>query len=237
MDTASANVSTGQEPADSIYSAFISYSRLDEERTVWLQQRLESYRVPGALIGREGPLGRISRRLKRVFRDAAELSVGNLTAEIQSALAAAQTLIVVCSPNAVKSEWVPKEIAHFKAMGKGDRIFPVIVGGRTPRGRQARLLGRRRVLPARPPLPGCHRRLTDRRTGPGTAGVRSPPRAAWAGGRLPQARRRAAGGWSRRAHPARETGGAAPAAVRLFTRGGDGGSGLRSGRWPGVGVA
>ena len=38
-------------------------------------------------------------------------------------------LIVLCSPNAVKSRWVNEEIRLFKKMGKGDRILCLIIDG------------------------------------------------------------------------------------------------------------
>jgi hypothetical protein len=112
-----------------LYSAFVSYSHQDEARTTELHRRLERYRVPRALVGRPGATGPIPRHLKKIFRDQDELQAGNLTEEIQQALAKSDALIVICSPAAAQSPWVNREIAHFKALGKGARIFPAIVAG------------------------------------------------------------------------------------------------------------
>jgi hypothetical protein len=114
---------------EATYSAFISYSHADEARAAWLQRRLETYQVPGSLVGRPRTAGPIPRRLKRVFRDAAELSVGDLTQEIRAALSRSEALIVICSPDAAKSRWVNQEIALFKSLRPGAPILPAIVGG------------------------------------------------------------------------------------------------------------
>jgi hypothetical protein len=117
------------DPPAKLYSVFISYSHADEARAAWLQQRLEAYQIPGSLVGRQGPFGLIGHRFARVFRDAAELSVGDLSAEINEALGRAHALVAVCSPAAAASPWVGREIARFKTLASPPRIFPVIVGG------------------------------------------------------------------------------------------------------------
>jgi hypothetical protein len=54
------------------------------------------------------------------------LSAGDLGEGIKAALEASGALIVVCSPNAVASPWVEKEIQHFASLGRRDRVFAVI---------------------------------------------------------------------------------------------------------------
>ena len=46
-----------------------------------------------------------------------------------AALEASHSLIVLCSPDAARSKYVNEEIRHFKAIGRSDRVIPVIVGG------------------------------------------------------------------------------------------------------------
>ncbi|HYI02392.1 toll/interleukin-1 receptor domain-containing protein [Hyalangium sp.] len=112
------------------YAAFISYSHADGELGAWLQKRLESYRTPRALEGRDVGRGRIGRRIGKVFRDRSDLAVvPNLRVGIRDALERSDALIVLCSPSSAASDYVNEEIRLFKELGKGDRIFPVIAAG------------------------------------------------------------------------------------------------------------
>lgn len=112
------------------YWAFISYSHRDAEWGRWLHSALESYRVPRGLVGRPSGDITIPRRLFPVFRDRDELpSADSLNSKIREALGASSALIVVCSPYAALSPWVNEEIRIFRALGRGRRIFPLIVDG------------------------------------------------------------------------------------------------------------
>lgn len=109
------------------YKAFISYNHADARWAQWLHRALERYRVPARLVAEHGLA---SHRLHPVFRDRDELSSSSsLSSAIQAALQASENLIVVCSPAAAKSRWVNEEIQVFKALGRGDRIFCLIVDG------------------------------------------------------------------------------------------------------------
>lgn len=114
------------------YFAFISYKREDEEWATWLHHELENYHLPVSLNGRSD----LPSEFRPIFRDIDELKAGNLPEQIYSALASSTFLIVVCSPNAAKSEWVNKEILDFINIGKLkgidniQNIFPFIVDGR-----------------------------------------------------------------------------------------------------------
>ena len=108
------------------YFAFISYQRKDEEWAKWLAHELEHYRFPVTLNGRED----LPKELRPIFRDIDELSAGNLPRQIHHALENSKHLIVICSPNSAKSEWVNKEIEEFVSMGKTDKIFPFIIEGK-----------------------------------------------------------------------------------------------------------
>jgi len=112
------------------YKAFISYSHRDERWARWLQRSLESYRVPKRLAGRQTPFGPIPTRLRPVFRDREDLSsASDLSSQIKKELARSETLVVICSPSAAKSPWVNEEIRFFRQLGRGDRIFSLIVAG------------------------------------------------------------------------------------------------------------
>ena len=76
------------------------------------------------------PAGPVPKALRPIFRDREDFSAGHsLTAQTLAALEASQFLIVICSPNAAQSKYVDEEIRRFKAMGRGDRVIPVIVDG------------------------------------------------------------------------------------------------------------
>jgi len=109
------------------YKAFISYSHADRAQASWLQRALERYRTPKALR-RARP--DVPDRLYPIFRDSDELaSSTDLSESIQRAMDDSDALIVICSPAARASRWVNEEIRRFRAIGRGDRIFCLIVAG------------------------------------------------------------------------------------------------------------
>ena len=109
------------------YYAFISYSHKDEKWAKWLQKRLEQYKLPSLIRKESG--GRLPKHVRPIFRDQTDIGTGDLQQSLRSELEDSRYLIVVCSPNSAKSEWVDKEIRHFKDLGRGDRIIPFIVDG------------------------------------------------------------------------------------------------------------
>lgn len=110
------------------YFAFISYKREDERWAKWLADKLDNYKLPSTLNGKQLP-----QSLRKTFRDVDELSAGNLPEQIYKALSMSDNLIVVCSPRVAKkkSEWVNKEIEDFIKIkgGKSNNIFPFIIDG------------------------------------------------------------------------------------------------------------
>ena len=112
------------------YRAFISYSNADKIAAAWLFNALDTYRVPHkvrATAGRDGP---VPARLYPIFRDREEFPASSdLGTQIEQALEASATLVVVCSPNSAKSHWVNEEILTFKRMGREGRILALIIGG------------------------------------------------------------------------------------------------------------
>lgn len=112
------------------YRAFISYSHQDRKFARWLMGKLEGYRVPRRLVGRETPHGPVPADLRPVFRDRDELaSAGDLGERIHSVLSESAALIVICSPAAARSRWVGEEILAYKRIHGPDRVFCIIVDG------------------------------------------------------------------------------------------------------------
>ena len=112
------------------YRAFITYAHEDENQARWLRKKLEGFPIPKNLVGGKGKFGKIPSRLYPIFRDRDELpGSAQLGSVIEEALHDSSHLIVLCSPNAVKSRWVNEEIRLFKKMGKEDRILCLILDG------------------------------------------------------------------------------------------------------------
>lgn len=108
------------------YSAFISYSHADRQLAQWLQSSLESYRLPRTVRTKRG----IKKLLDPVFLDQSDLGASpNLGEDVEQALAAAETLVVICSPASQKSQWVNTEVAYFIGLGRRNRIVLVLADG------------------------------------------------------------------------------------------------------------
>jgi len=108
------------------YYAFISYSRKDEKWAKWLQKRLETYRLP-AIIRKENDS--VPQHIRPVFRDKTDIGVGKIAETLKNELEESRNLIVICSPNSAKSEWVNREVEYYKELGREDRIIPLIIKG------------------------------------------------------------------------------------------------------------
>ena len=109
------------------YYAFISYSHADTQWAEWLQKKLESYRIPSTLCKESE--GRIPPHVRPIFRDKSDIGVGFLEKSLRAELEDSRYLIAVCSPKSAQSEWVDRELEHFKALGRGERIIPFIIAG------------------------------------------------------------------------------------------------------------
>lgn len=117
--------------AEGRYAAFISYSHADMAFARWLHKGIETYRVPGALVGTPGDRGPIVARLRPVFRDEDELAgAAELGPKLEGALARSDALVVICSPASARSAWVDKEIRTFKRINPGAPVFAVIASGK-----------------------------------------------------------------------------------------------------------
>jgi tetratricopeptide (TPR) repeat protein len=112
------------------YMAFLSYSHDDEKDAAWLEESLETFRVPPRLVGQLTDMGPIPKKLTPIFRDRHELAAAaDLGEEIEEAIAASRFLIVLCSKTAAQSHWINEEIALFKRLHEDDRVLAVILDG------------------------------------------------------------------------------------------------------------
>ena len=112
------------------YRAFLSYCRADDRFVNWLHRTLDSYRTPRSIVAREGIHGATPEKLHPIFRDRTDMAGGGeLSSNIEAALAESETLLVLCSPHAAQSRWVNAEVEAFLKLGRGARIYPVIAGG------------------------------------------------------------------------------------------------------------
>jgi hypothetical protein len=103
------------------YWAFISYSSKDEAHAKWLHRAIETYGIPAKLVkhGHATPVGEPApRRFQPIFRDRDELPASSdLGQTIGDALRASRYLIVICSPDAAKSNWVNREVENLPGPG------------------------------------------------------------------------------------------------------------------------
>lgn len=105
--------------------AFISYNHKDAKWAKWLQDKLESYKLPSDIYNEFED----SRYLRPVFRDKTDLNTGVLANELRKELEKSKFLVVICSPNSAKSAWVSDEVKAFVEMGRLDYIIPFIISG------------------------------------------------------------------------------------------------------------
>jgi hypothetical protein len=118
------------DPVPFTYRAFLSYSHRDHSWAAWLHRALERTKVDKELVGRKTPVGSVPPTLRPVFRDRDDFAAGSsLTAQTLTALRSSEFLVAICSPNAARSVYVNEEIRCFKALGRAERIIPLIVNG------------------------------------------------------------------------------------------------------------
>lgn len=110
------------------YYAFISYSHKDIKSAKWLQNALEKFKFPTKVKKDYG--SRIPDNIRPIFRDETDLNGGVLEKNLERELLESRFLLVVCSPNSAKSEWVNKEVEFFINTGREDQIIPLIIEGK-----------------------------------------------------------------------------------------------------------
>ena len=109
------------------YTAFISYRHTlsDEAVAKKLHTLIENYSIPGDIKKSSG-----RKKMGRVFRDQEELPLStDLGGDIKAALENSEWLIVLCSPEYLKSRWCMTEIDYFISLGKRDHILAILVDG------------------------------------------------------------------------------------------------------------
>jgi hypothetical protein len=109
------------------YWAFVSYSHFDMRVAKWLTAALAKKRVPAKYrhLVQGAPT-----HFAPLFRDEAEVQAASrLDESLKAALRASRSLIVVCSPFAVASEYVSLEIQYFISLGRADRILCLVASG------------------------------------------------------------------------------------------------------------
>ncbi len=105
-----------------MHAAFISYAREDEGIAAALQSALIE-------MARASPTAGQEQRL-RVFRDVTNLVPGPaLPDSLRRELAASEKLVILASPNAVRSGWVALELQSFLETRSADDVVVVLVGG------------------------------------------------------------------------------------------------------------
>ena len=117
---------TNQQGQEFKYYAFISYNSKDTEWGKRVQRKLEHYRMPATLCSERGWK---RKPINPVFFAPTDIQPGGLSEELQERLKASRNLIVICSPNSAKSEWVGKEIEFFHNLGRTQQIHFFIVDG------------------------------------------------------------------------------------------------------------
>jgi WD40 repeat protein len=119
---AAAVVSRPRAAGASRHDAFISYSRRDKAFATALEKALRRYKPPAGLA--------VEQRYLEVFRDESDFTAGDYGEVLERALDCASCLVVVCSPNARRSDFVDDEIRRFAAThGSSRRIVPVLIDG------------------------------------------------------------------------------------------------------------
>jgi len=105
------------------YDAFISYSRRDKAFAKALETALENFRPPKGLPVRMQNLD--------IFRDESDLTGTAYHESIELHLQQSAKLILICSPDAARSEYVADEIRRFVGSdaSRGHQIIPILSRG------------------------------------------------------------------------------------------------------------
>jgi tetratricopeptide (TPR) repeat protein len=109
------------------FAAFISYSHADADAAAKLQRRLERYRLPKRIAETRTTQ---TTALGPIFRDREDFAAAaSLSEAIRDAIARAEALIVICSPDAAASRWVAAEIDLFRKLHPQRPILAAILSG------------------------------------------------------------------------------------------------------------
>ena len=112
------------------YYAFISYCRKDSEWAKWLQNKIETYKIPPIVRKESG--NKLPKYIRPIFLDTTDMGIGDIHQSLSNELEDSKNLVVICSPEAANSIWVNNEIEKYKFFGRENRIIPFIING-TPK--------------------------------------------------------------------------------------------------------
>lgn len=113
------------------FFAFISYSSANRREAARLHRRLEYFRVTGAMAR---DFDNKRKPMNPSFYAPLEIQPGELKEELKTRLRNSRYLVVVCSPESARSQWVQLEIDYFVSIGRRDKIFFFIVDGKPNSG-------------------------------------------------------------------------------------------------------
>lgn len=108
------------------YYAFISYSSKDFKWGKRVHNKLTQFRLPSILCSEKD---KSRRPMRPIFFAPYDIQPGELSEELKGRLNASKYLIVICSPNSAKSEWVGKEIEYFCSVNQKDNVYFFIIDG------------------------------------------------------------------------------------------------------------
>lgn len=111
------------------YFAFISHSTHDEKVALWLRDKLETYNIPTSVQNEVGIEYKGVKKLKPCFVYQTDLSGSDLNKALRLELTDSKFLIVICSRDSARSEYVNDEIIHFFEENSPERIIPYIIDG------------------------------------------------------------------------------------------------------------
>lgn len=108
--------------------AFISYSRYDTDIVVDIFRKIEKYPYPSKWVEEQNKPNN-DKYVRPIFLDMADLSTmhRDFTEEIREKLSASRYLIVFCSANSAKSDFVKREIDYFLKTHNNNSSFIVAV--------------------------------------------------------------------------------------------------------------
>ena len=105
-----------------INDVFISYSRKDKEFARKLEKALKAYKPPK-------DLKEVPQRNLIVFRDEEDITGVEYHQSIEKHLKNSKKIIIICSPNARKSDFVNDEIQAFAKIHGANDIIPILLLG------------------------------------------------------------------------------------------------------------
>jgi len=117
-----ANSGSAASTSQLSHDVFISYSRKDEAFAALLEAALESFRPPKG--------AGIPPKSLEVFRDRNDFTGNDYREAVRKHLANSRLLLVICSPNARRSDFVNEEIQEFAALRGPSSITLVLFGGK-----------------------------------------------------------------------------------------------------------